>query len=77
MPDTSKTVIVLCKEATQLLVADKTQKSQTERSYETPSTLCSPWVRILTLVLDLNLQLEVSISSCLVWPLCSSVENRT
>lgn len=54
MPNTSKTVIVLCKEVTQLLVADKTQKSQTECSYETPSTLCSPWVRILTLDFDLE-----------------------
>ena len=54
MPNTSKTVLVLCKEATQLLVAGKTQKSQTEPSCETPSTLCRPWVRILTLDLDLE-----------------------
>jgi len=37
---------------TQLLVAGINQKSQTEPSYETPSTLCSPWVRILTLDID-------------------------
>ena len=53
MPNTSKTVLVLCKEATQLLVAGKTQESQTEPRLETP-TLCSPWVRILAIDLDLE-----------------------
>lgn len=38
MPNTSKTVLVPCKEATQLL-AGKTQKSQTEPSCETSSML--------------------------------------
>lgn len=49
MPNTSKTVLVLCKEAIQLLVAGKTQKSPIAHRCETPSTSCSPWVRILTL----------------------------
>lgn len=32
----SKTVLALCKEVTQLLVAEKTQKCQTETSCEIP-----------------------------------------
>lgn len=54
IPYTSKTVLVLFKEATQLLDAGKNQKLQTEPRSEAPSTLFRPWVRILTLDLDLE-----------------------
>lgn len=51
MPNTSKTLLVLYKEVSQLLVAGKSQKSQIEPSCESPS-LWSPWVRILVLDLE-------------------------
>ena len=49
MPNAAKTVLVLCKAMAQLLVSEKTQKSQTEPGCETPSALRSPWVSILML----------------------------
>lgn len=54
MPNTLKIVLALCKEATQLWEAGKNQKLQTEPHSEAPSTLFRPWVRILTLDLDLE-----------------------
>lgn len=54
IPNTLKTILVLCKEATQVLKAGKNQKLQTQPRSETTSLLFRPQVRILTLDLDLE-----------------------
>lgn len=58
IPNTLKTVLVLCKEETQLLEAGKNQKLQTEPRSEAPSMLFRPLVRIFTLDLDLEYKIR-------------------
>ena len=60
-PNPSKTVLVQCKEVSQLLVIGKTHVSQTEPGCETPSTLHSPCVK--TVLADLDLE-SVTESVC-------------